>query len=66
MEGPPRRSTMSTPTVLPIETYSDEQGWHNRIAHARVPLSHHESRQEAEEVGEEIAEQRGGEHVVLG
>ncbi|WP_181065496.1 MULTISPECIES: DUF2188 domain-containing protein [unclassified Rathayibacter] len=57
---------MSTTTVLPIETYSDEQGWHNRIAHAQVPLSHHESRQEAEEVGEEIAEQRGGEHVVLG
>ncbi|QHC71573.1 DUF2188 domain-containing protein [Rathayibacter sp. VKM Ac-2801] len=55
---------MST-TSLPIETYSDEQGWHNRIARARVALSHHDSRQEAEEVGREIADQRGGEHVVV-
>ncbi|MBF4461190.1 MULTISPECIES: DUF2188 domain-containing protein [unclassified Rathayibacter] len=56
---------MSATTVLPIETYADEHGWHNRIAQAEVPLSHHDSREEAEEAGIEIAEQRGGEHIVL-
>ncbi|MWV58941.1 hypothetical protein [Rathayibacter sp. VKM Ac-2754] len=57
---------MTTPHIAPIETYSDEHGWHNRVAEAAVPLTHHgDSREEAEELGAEMAWQRGGGHIVF-
>ncbi|MBO0985596.1 DUF2188 domain-containing protein [Rathayibacter sp. SD072] len=54
----------STTRIAPIETYSDDDGWHNRIADARVPLTHHADRDEAEREGAEMARQRGGGHLV--
>ena len=51
--------------IAPIETYLDEDGWHNRIADAAVALTHHgDSREEAEQLGEEMARQRGGGHTI--
>ncbi|NQX17536.1 DUF2188 domain-containing protein [Rathayibacter sp. VKM Ac-2857] len=51
--------------IAAIETYADDAGWHNRIAGAAVPLTRHDSREEAESVGAEIAQQRGSGHRVL-
>ncbi|NQX05352.1 DUF2188 domain-containing protein [Rathayibacter sp. VKM Ac-2856] len=51
--------------IAAIETYADGDGWGNRIAGAAVPLTRHESREEAESVGAEMAQQRGGGHRVL-
>lgn len=57
---------MSSTDIAPIETYSDDHGWHNRIADASVALTHHDSRDEAERLGAEMARQRGGGHIVAG
>ncbi|ROQ17018.1 uncharacterized protein DUF2188 [Rathayibacter sp. PhB93] len=51
--------------IAAIETYADDAGWHNRIAGAAVPLTRHDSREEAERLGAEMARQRGGGHRVL-
>ncbi|SMH50602.1 hypothetical protein SAMN06295885_3588 [Rathayibacter oskolensis] len=56
---------MTSSNIAPIETYADDDGWHNRVAHARVALTHHgDSREEAEQLGAEMACQRGGGHIV--
>lgn len=51
--------------IAAIETYADADGWHNRIAGASVALTRHDSREEAERLGAEMARQRGGGHRVL-